>query len=641
MSDVFSFLFKNQNMVRKRFINVMYGNNKSEIDTHKMERLSEIRDIIKEQYEITRGSAFIQLWQKTEAINTLITTWKQLKLLPASYFTEEDGCFLTIQLLPSPTLSRQTSESSLVEGILNLLIATDTGRKKRKTEWETSKLGTLVYNPNSTLFQLDTNYLAKTGLPTQKLVLYCRPTFHEQFKFLRERVVDNGVLGWILGPPGTGKSTTALAFASTLDKNDWIVTWIHLEREDYPVCVRLEDDLKKSKEIHDNNINELLDILDDEDVSGSKKHIVFIDGYALNGDKHIDIQKACYSWLKKNRESRRLVVVCSMATRYKSKKEKDIMLNLEQFFVYSWTEDEYLLAVKNDAFYMHVKTALGAGIKNDSTREDLVRSKLYFAGASARWMFLFDLKAVIEQTDESVSKVTDVMPYIKGTVGDLSNNVVNRLFSSSLAQHGLFRRKTSIVSRFAGIMLAIKVGPELIRHLAEATRHDGNPAMDGWMLEMWFFASLRHGGVNLLNKKGMVSQTLAESNIETLDITSFPSLPKTTGLWYKPKKWNQGGYDAIYIDKNKGIVKFVQVTGGDKHSFKIQYFYQFLLALSQSEQSFQIKSLDILFLVEQKKLGTFKLAKPSGQGLLEPFGWMKGKEKSKVKIVGVIGWNDQ
>jgi MoxR-like ATPase len=82
--------------------------------------------------------------------------------------------------------------------------------------------------PFSNLTQITS---AKTGLPTQKLVLYCRPTFHEQFKFLRERAINNGVLGWILGPPGTGKSATSLAFASTLDRNNGLLLgfiWIEL-----------------------------------------------------------------------------------------------------------------------------------------------------------------------------------------------------------------------------------------------------------------------------------------------------------------------------------------------------------------------------------------------------------------------------
>jgi hypothetical protein len=42
-----------------------------------------------------------------------------------------------------------------------------------------------------------------------------------------------------------------------------------------------------------------------------------------------------------------------MSSRYKPKKEEDMILNLEEFFVYSWKEEEYLLAVQNDEFFSH------------------------------------------------------------------------------------------------------------------------------------------------------------------------------------------------------------------------------------------------------------------------------------------------
>ena len=42
------------------------------------------------------------------------------------------------------------------------------------------------------LFVLDSNYLANTGLGTAMLVLYCRPTFHDQVKFLNYRFINNG-----------------------------------------------------------------------------------------------------------------------------------------------------------------------------------------------------------------------------------------------------------------------------------------------------------------------------------------------------------------------------------------------------------------------------------------------------------------
>ncbi|KAJ8327856.1 hypothetical protein O5D80_003253 [Batrachochytrium dendrobatidis] len=425
--------------------------------------------------------------------------------------------------------------------------------------------------------------------------------------FLREKVIDNGILGWILGPPGTGKSTTALAFASTLDKNDWVVTWIHLYIDCYPVCVRLEGDSKKSQEIYDSNIDKLFDIL--HKVDESKQHIVFIDGYTSNGQKHIDVQQACYSWLEEDREKRRL-------------------------------EEEYIHAVQNDEFFNHVKAVLDSDLQIDSSREDLVRSKLYFAGASARCMFLFATKDVIQQTYGSITFVNDIFPYVKGTIGDQSNNVVDRLFSSSLVENDVFPRKTSIVSQFAGVMLAIKKGPDLIRKLANATRHDGNPSMDGWMLEMWFFASLHYDGVKLFDENDNEVQTWPASNFKTLDINAFPALPENNGVWFKPNKWNQGGFDAIFLDKGKGLVRFVQVTDGNTHSFKIEYFHSFLLMLCQSPQSFEITCLEIIFVADQKERSTFKVAEPSVPGMLTDFGWRLGEELDKVKVVFIKGWCD-
>lgn len=509
-----------------------------------------------------------------------------------------------------------------------------------KISWEISTLPQLKYDVNSPLFQLDSNYLAKTGLPTQKLILYCRPTFHEQFKFLRERVIDNNVLGWVLGPPGTGKSTTALAFASTLERNEWVISWIHLYRCRFPEYVRLEGNSKKSRLLCDSNIDEVYNYL--QEIDSSKKHIVFLDGFALSGRKHNHFQQICYRWLEEDREKRRLAIVCSMSSRYKAKPEDDMELNVEEFFVYSWKEEEYLAAVEQPAFFGNVQSVLDTDLSGETVPnpKDLVLSKLYFAGASARWMFHFPTKTIVEQTNQSVASVDDIISYIKGTIGDMSNNVVNRLLSTSFFPHDIFYRKSSIVSRFAGVMLAIKVGPDLIRRLAQATRHEGNPSMDGWMLEMWFLASIRHGGVRLLDCRDREVGSWPQAEVDTLDVASFPRLPENKGVWFKPSKWNQGGFDAVYIHKSNGLVRFVQVTSADFHSLKLEYFYSFLLALSNSRESFSVTCLEIFFVVDRKKRSRFVLAEPSGQGLLQPFGWKRGNEKENAQIVYISGWTD-
>jgi hypothetical protein len=94
--------------------------------------------------------------------------------------------------------------------------------------------------------------------------------------------------------------------------------------------------------------------------------------------------------------------------------------------------------------------------------------------------------------------------------------------------------------------LAIKSGPDLIRILAEATNFDRNPSMDGWIFEMWFFSRLRHRGVDLFDKNNRLFSTWDKWDVEMLDMNSFPDLPQENGVWYKPNKWNQGGFDAVF-----------------------------------------------------------------------------------------------
>jgi hypothetical protein len=367
---------------------------------------------------------------------------------------------------------------------------------------------------------------------------------------------------------------------------------------------------------------------------------VFIDGYTDNGQKHIDVLQACCSWLEEDREKRRLVVVCSMSSRSNARLEEDMMLNIQTFNVYSWKEEEYHLAVRNDEFFNHVKSALDADLHIDSSREDLVRSKFYFAGASARWMFLFKTQAVIDHIHVSVGFVDDIFVYILTSVADQSNSIVNRLFSICFAQYSFPEQKTSVVSRFAGVRLAIKAGSHLVCQFDKITKFDGIHSLDDWILEMWFFARLCHGGVTLFNDEGVEFQNWPESIVETLDVTCFPALPENKGVWFKPCNWNQGGFDAIFLEKGKGLVRFVQVTGVGNHSFKIEYFYSFLMALRQTSESFEIECLEIIFVVDQNKRSTFKVAKPSVLGLLEDFGWKFGEELDKVKVVFLKGWCD-
>jgi hypothetical protein len=252
-------------------------------------------------------------------------------------------------------------------------------------------------------------------------------------------------------------------------------------------------------------------------------------------------------------------------------------------------------------------------------------------------MFHFKTATVTDFLSNAVEAVSDIMPYISGTIGDVSDNVINRLFSH-YRKPGEMNRKaryTCIVSGWAASLLAMKGGPDLVKKLAAVTRRKNNPAMNGWLFEMWFFALLSRRGVTVYDGLGK-EQEWERSQVHTL--TDIPTLPEDRGVWLKPIKWNQGGYDAIFIDKTRGKVRFVQVTRGESHSFKIEYFYKFLFMLQRSSSKLEIETLEIVFLVLKEKIANFKISKVSGQGLLEPFGWEKGKEVDNVQVVGIAGW---
>lgn len=132
-----------------------------------------------------------------------------------------------------------------------------------------------------------------------------------------------------------------------------------------------------------------------------------------------------------------------------------------------------------------------------------------------------------------------------------------------------------------------------------------------------------------------IALALDQTEIVILDIKHIPAFES---IMFKPKNFNQGGYDAVYVDKEKKLVRFFQVTRGDKHSLRLEYFYDFLLALSRSDQSFEIEILEIIFVAELNKFEIFKISTITGEGRLKTVkGWEMGKSVDKVLIYGMKG----
>ncbi|KAG7377563.1 hypothetical protein PHYPSEUDO_011483 [Phytophthora pseudosyringae] len=195
---------------------------------------------------------------------------------------------------------------------------------------------------------------------------------------------------------------------------------------------------------------------------------------------------------------------------------------------------------------------------------------------------------------------------------------------------------TPVISQYAATTIGIQCGPEAIKKFMTTLQESSNPALNGWMLEIVFFASLRNGGVTTVDDAaGNTLDKWSKASIVVSD--GVPTLSTDHVVWIKPVKWNRGGYDAIMVCKRTQHVRMVQVTSAHTHTFRIDLFYMWLRNLSRSAESFEVKTLEIVFLVERKVLTDFKITKVDGEGKLVPFGWSHGEEKELVTRVGIKG----
>ena len=469
-------------------------------------------------------------------------------------------------------------------------------------------------------------------------LIYCRKALHDQFSYLRRNVLESNQMGFIYGPPGNGKSTTALAFAlSDCVDEHWTVTWLHLSRYDFPNLMRIKKNtIETVNLIHDDD--ELTDWLDD--VQGA--HLLFVDGFVQNRDeKHTTFLHACTSWKTANKKERRLVVTSSMSFAPRVDYDFTAKFTMTNHCVFSWTFEEYSKAVAQDEFWEQVKPrVLDASTSSEdaslsSTREELLKPKYHFAGVSCRFMFGLPTHEVIQAILHSVRLPDNLEPYLLGTMGDRFDQAVNRL----LGLDSDFRR--FVVSEFASIQCASRLGYEMVLRYADICSRQNNPHLMGWIFEMFVFSCLltsKTKSIEFLNvSKGVKEEWPKIDQLKVVDplAVEFDINGVSEGIWYQPKKWNQGGYDAFFIDIPQKFVRFVQITNAVEHDLRLDYMAQ---VLNTIPKDYKIDQVEVVFIISKQKAELFEIGDVTGRLKDHGFG-TPDEAKRNCKVLALdYGW---
>ena len=482
--------------------------------------------------------------------------------------------------------------------------------------------------------RIEASYHSGSGIHDSELdlVLYVREMVKKQIIFIKDFVISRRAIGWIYGPPGTGKSATTFAFVSSLDRGEWDIIWIHLSRLKNPSLVVFKGDKKFST--NHCPVDSVLELLD---ADSSKKTLLVLDGFVPHYENHRDVIAAVYGWRDAKRSFRYVMVLCSQGAREMEHMVEDKANNVKGFEVISWTLLEYLDAVKFPDFWFSVKEkmdAIGgdeynpasakpldvveddANGPNDAdggtlqalpvaspyesaepTAEQLVIAKLHYAGSSARFMFDSDTSDVKMAIDHAILSLAgaDNLDF-----GPRASKAVNRLFGTYLDGWG--KTHQIVVSQYVETQIALNMGTEVVRLLFSTIQNDCSGSGKGCLFEANFFLMMRADGlwVNCRN--------LSKVKLEQSEFLEFSSTAETIALpasecWLKPKSERNGGFDAVYVNTEARMARFIQLARGKSHSLKVRFCKVFLDKLVSCD----IETVEICFVVRHEFLDDFKI----------------------------------
>jgi hypothetical protein len=237
-----------------------------------------------EVYHVSAGR--LNIWHPDELGGGHLNPWEVVA---------DPSKVYVVEVPPPPETTRST------EPVVNWTSAKDRHR--------------LAVGADDRVIELSEALLEGTGVGRasgQPLTLYCRPQFRGQWDALSRYSIENAAITWVVGPPGTGKTCTALAFAYALDSSFWDVLWISFDREDETLnCVWLRGDAKLMCVVKMTQLALLKQVLGS--TSKDKTTIVFLDGYVTSNQYVEHARMLCKEWHCEDKSIHRLVYVCSMA----------------------------------------------------------------------------------------------------------------------------------------------------------------------------------------------------------------------------------------------------------------------------------------------------------------------------------------
>lgn len=447
------------------------------------------------------------------------------------------------------------------------------------------------------------------------------------------------VLYAVNGAPGIGKSCEVWTWMCHKAVEEDIL-WIHMNQGAKSKCVKSTAGRFFGCSVNPGQLPRI--------VLESNAKMIVVDGYTNETSKLLIASDAQFEIL----EAKKVLFVCSQAVSFTPARFGLHARQIGGLELPPWVLDQYLRACESIRFLKSIfewplDTSSSDEKKIVQDAKRLVNEKFYYAGASARWMFEYDVEGIKQEIKYYIAKANNYSSLMAFATGPRSDYSLNHLIMNIQNKD---RNELFFVSQCAlDLCLQQWNNGTDIKYAYSLARKHKNPAFLGWVVQFDFIDQIRRLSMGSqrresANKLGVYDMEGVVEEWLVSGVTDFDSTASNLdgegwqkGHWMLPILWNQAGYDAASLcetDSGCRYLKIVQITRGKAHNLKIGVFANLLRQVGDALGK-EIHGVEIVILMpaeaDRPKLN------PEGEGLLESVRvgnglttWQKGKESDQV-----------
>lgn len=208
---------------------------------------------------------------------------------------------------------------------------------------------------------------------------------------------------------------------------------------------------------------------------------------------------------------------------------------------------------------------------------DVLETKYFWAGGSARFMFEFPLSSLKEELDERCRLVPDNewKHFVQGAVAPTTPSAVNTLMQQ-------FELTSSPVSKYILFRAYERCKTKLVKAVKAAARNSSNPALKGWAFELEQIDLIRLSVESpqaspeyITNSHGFSFSPGSSIEYDEQTLANGTISKEGAVIWCM--KWNQGCFDIAYCQEKTLVT--IQFTVSEEHSLKPNFIRKLREAL--------------------------------------------------------------